>query len=195
MQCLGFLREGLYHFFSHPLFLEEREFCPFLWWLVPHKENVQPIQWSHTLPTRGSGRMCSSPLYGPKVDHVLLAKPVIIDNGTSSWTFSQACWSKPISLNQYMGTLLALGLVYFLASRNIETLLTYLWFCAISPMAEQGSLWRTISKGPDFELQGSFTFKQLAYTCYPPPWPLSSDKSLPFCFSISMALNFSLFYL
>ena len=131
-------------FCSHPVFLEKREVCPFLWWLVPHKENVQPVQWSHSLPPKGSGRMCSSALYGPNMDHGLLAKPETLDDGASSLTFSQACWSKPISLNQYMGTqVLAQAHGYFLASRNIEIPLIYLWLCALSPMAGQGCLWRS----------------------------------------------------
>ena len=133
VQCLGFLRKSLCHSCSHPFFLEEREDCRFLWGLVPHKGNVQPVQCSPNLPPRGKGRMCSSPLYGHNMDHYLLAQPGILVDDITSWIFSQARWSKPISLNQYLETLLAEALGYFLASKNIETPLTYLWFYTLSP--------------------------------------------------------------
>ena len=56
-------------------------------------------------------------------------------DGTTSWTYSPDCWYKPISLNQYLGALLAQVPRYFLASWNRETPLTYLWFFTFSPMS------------------------------------------------------------
>ena len=58
VQCLGFLRKSLCRTCYHLLLLWEVEVCSFLQLLVPHKENIQPGQWSSNLPVSGQGGSC-----------------------------------------------------------------------------------------------------------------------------------------
>ena len=117
--------ESLLHFLKPPL-PGWTEGFPFLWLLGPASGM---FNWS----TSNGHLLC---LFQRKVEAAFQSlvwaqhgpqfpglAEIVVD-GTSSWTFSQACWYKPISLNQYLGTLLSQVHEIFLASMNIETPLT-----------------------------------------------------------------------